>query len=353
MRRLKTIVAGVALAALACESAPTGEVAPAWRLVATPPPGYDRFLLAAAGADGVHVVAGKGAEGITIFKYDGSSLIEEYIVPPEREIELTDMAFAGGKGWVVGTERNEESPPPFKPYCLAYDGATWRELDLPDELGRINAIAPVNETAFWFLADADGATGGGAAGKYEGGVVTSYTANGFMQGISYSAADSCVYAVKSSSHNRAVFVSGNGGASWTREAVDVNAFGYELQYLKGCGSRPGELYVIGNYVGEGWGLIRREGTPGQGEYSLAFMDVVDPVLDNIGALAFDARGRGVAVGGDAALYFDGETWVKEETTEPVYFASVRPAPGGGFWAVATQGDIFGPGPEQAGLFYHP
>ena len=58
----------------------------------------------------------------------------------------------------------------------------------------------------------------------------------------------------------------------------------------------------------------------------------------------------MGVGKNAAVYFDGTRWYREELREPVNFDRVTPVAGKGFWALARA--LYNPhGP--AGIYFHP
>jgi hypothetical protein len=328
----------------ACEK--TNELDWGWVKVADVPAAYRVPEALAADGAAVYICAARTSDDrLVILKYLGGNFEEAYVSPYKfwEDAQFNDVAFYDGEGWAAGLKTTGEHGLTY--YLLNRENGVWRELKphgLPN--GIVTGAYPFKRRACW-LTGGGGHTRGGELFKYDDGAVTPYPALGTLTGFGVSASGPRAAAVRNRSGLPAgVYVSDDYGATWAAEEATFDAFGYEYQYTRGCAVRGDEAFIIANLVGEAWGIVRRAAP---GAYELSFLDVVDPVLDSIGQLAFDERGRGVAVGGDASVVYDGARWFKESIPGHAEFRDVTPAAGGGFWALISLG------PSDAALYYHP
>ncbi|MEE8639926.1 MAG: hypothetical protein V3T41_05910 [bacterium] len=333
---------------LCCGEAPRGELPPAWELRVALPDKYSAIEAVAARGSDLYIATREGLERI-ILKYDGRSFVKVYTVPEEYYeygVWFRDMAFVGAKGWAVGGTQNPTPPPFYLPFMVRFDGGRWAEVEITDKtLGSLNEIHPINEDDCW-LAGGENYLRGGQLLKYEGGEFKKYPRAGYI----CFARDSGVIYLPKSRPQPTVFVSADGGASWTEEAYDVDDFGYIFESLGRGWAFGEELHLLATYRSMVYGIAHRTGPPGEGVYELAFLEVNDPAFAGLRVLAFDDAGRGVGVGKNAAVYFDGTRWHREELREPVNFDRVTPAAGKGFWASGRA--LYNPhGP--AGIYFHP
>jgi hypothetical protein len=321
----------------------------AWAPVAVAPAGY-YFNDMATGPDGVYFVGEDSSEEparLAIFKYDGYEFAKVFVPPyGVGEASFRAIAFAGDKGWAVGGKSNENPPPFLIPLMYYYDGAEWRDVPVPNkECGSLNAVSPINGRDCWLLGKTDGSNGGNLI-KYEGGRFELYEEMGFKKAIAFSRDAGTIYTLAGSHKRPALAVSADRGASWVTESADVPTLGYKFEnWLPACAAGD-ELYLILKCEGVIWGIVRRSGPPGAGEYELEFLEVNDPEFANINDIAI-GRGRVAAVGLSAAAFDDGRGWRREQLPYEMALRQVAPAAGGGFWALIAVGA------SDAALYYHP
>ncbi len=359
---LKTIIYAAALltcAAVTC-GPPDPDVACAWEFRAAIPSGYSGgYGVAVNGAD-VYVTSVKENNNrLVILKFDGSKFTEDYVAPYENfeEADFRDIAFAAGVGWAVGAKMNPDAPPFYLPYIVRYSGSGWHDLDINDDsLGGFAAVSPVDGDECWLVGTISAGSPFGPNGvlvKYKAGDFKRYRELGTVWGPVYGATSRRVYAVDSATAQdyHTLLVSEDDGATWTRENISFYDLDYELQFLMAGDDNGDDFYLIGNFIGEAWGLVKRSGPVGDGLYELSFLEAVDPVFGDIHNVCFDDSGRGVAVGKNAALFYDGRSWTREELPGSLDFRDVAAAPEGGFWALAYTLDGFDWG--SGALYYHP
>ncbi len=345
-------VAAALICAANCGEAPTGMDPVAWVPVAVAPAGW-ALVGFAAQPGGVYFVGLDYAEEPArpaIFKYDGHEFAEVFVPPYEAdEAWLQAIAFAGDKGWAVGGKRSENPPPPFLPLMFYYDGENWREVAVPNkECGSLNAVSPINERDCWLLGEVD-SFGGGHLIKYEDGRFEVYEELGFKKAMAVARDTGTIYTPAGSHKRPALAISADRGASWVIESPAVPTLGYKFEnWLPACAAGD-DLYLILKCEGVIWGIVRRSGPPGTGEYELEFLEVNDPEFAKINDVAI-GPGRVAAVGLSASAFDYGRGWRREQLPYEIVLRQVAPAAGGnGFWAFGYNENIMG----RTELLYHP
>jgi hypothetical protein len=307
---------------------------------------------------GVYLVGntpGHDAEGFYrsyILKYDGYKLTTEFAIQytEPQAVVIKDIAFYRDSGWAVGGESNGETG--FEPFLIYFDGGVWKERIIENEVGAIKAIYPINDHSFWIIGDKESVFSTyGRLIKYESGVFKYFDGIGRVDFGCYSAETGYFYCPRrdgfsGTSHFN---VTADGGNTWFSEILPGEYFGYSLEDIRDLTAAGDALFMTCDFAGSFSGAIKRRGAPGSGEYSLSFLSNKSGDFGGIKAAAFEKGGRGLAVGNDASVLYDGAAWAVEELPYPFAFAGIAPTREGGFWAFGENTGAMG----RWELLYHP
>jgi|GEM_PF-1920697 len=306
-----------------------------------------------------------------IMTYAEGEFRVEYESPPEYKFaDLADIAFerSGDKGWAVGQKREGEGS--SKPFVLVYEprAREWKEEDVTglDEAA-FSKVMPINDKEIWVLIDHSYHSGDheGLLAKYSNGELNVFKALGPVTAIypytRYS--PMTLYAVSYARDGYApgelpkVYISADAGASWAEETFPEDLMqGRVISRAYAGGAFGPDLYILIECGNNGWGVVRRTGAPGVGEYELAFLAYGGPYLTALNSIAFrnphsPPRGisaDGVTVGRDTSVVFDEGTVYLEKLPYALDLTAVVLYGGNGFFAVGKN-EAFG-GWE---LLYHP
>jgi len=276
-----------------------------------------------------------------IYRYASQELIEEFSQAGDMMTSINGLDFAGDNGWAFGTEYDENATPKWKPWLIHYDGAAWSEVTVPASLGTDifeGAAAPGDSC--WLLS-LDENQGGFRLSLYKGGAFQEFPALTDAYRIGYSREENLLFVLPDDPRDADIMVTADDGATWQAEPFNVNAYGDAIQHLLPGADGGGAYYFIAELTEDRWGVVKRTGAPGEGVYTVAFVRTSSEGFGDLKALAMSDGGRGVAVGDNAALYFDGARWNGETCPEGIVFDSAAAVPDG-FWAVGS-----------AALYFHP
>jgi len=341
-------VLGVALVFLvgACDG-PTGPQPPAWLEAARFPDGFGVSGLAAAADGAVYAVGVYSAQPATVFRVSGDGLEVVYSSPYEGG--FYSVAVTGAEVWAAGSKRVANHS---YPYLVHYDGAAWEELDIPADvpIAVFGTAYAAPGGVVWF-------GGGDAVYTYRNGVwrcVFYIGVPDFNRQLSLAVTPggrAFVASVKDKLPT--VSVSDDGGASWTDERLAPRYGNYELVFTQD------DLLITAAAEGlvvratfhepttetdcEGL-LMRDDGPPGEGNYTLAFFAPHGPYFYSIDALAFADADNGYALGSLTSVAVRGGEWSMDNVPE-WWSPNFKEAAAGptAYWAVAetylSQNDI--------------
>jgi hypothetical protein len=352
--------------ALSCGEA-LGPEPPAWVTRATFPEGTGQIGGLAADSLRGYVYAAAGGKGSSvIWRYDGRGFSEDYAPPYEYgEAWLTDIAYAGSVGWAAGGKvaGGEDSP-----YLIRnFSRSEWLEVPLATNTrGSISAVQPANDHVCWFTVCDDYIRvinrRRGTLARYRDGEVEVYPDLGEVTCAVSSAGGGrsggyVVFAAEAVAGgtrvgDSRVFVSADGGASWADERLEFHSpVGEAMAEVRAECALGTDLYLFVDFANGYNGVVKRTGPPGQGEYELVFYATEGSnfkwLNDVVVADGNIHHARGMAVGYDTSVVYDGPGWKIEEVAYPANIEYVAPSADGGFWAAAedlTSG--------RSELFYH-
>lgn len=327
-RALATAAAAVfVLCAAACDDEPTYNRSLSWNKVARFPEEVMPNGLLAASPDGkVYVLACDISQEFrprsVIYLYDGRRL-EEFFRPAYERCDIRDIKYAYNTLWAVGGKKVGGD---YRPYVAKYDGARWREVDVPGSISEssFSRAFPVSPEACWF-------TTWRAVYKYDRGVWQKKFYDGSrVYDMPIAVTDGGKVFVPMVAMYRSsvwtVNVSDDGGATWHAETVDLGEELYRISYWYHFPIAVGgeTLYLSAKLKtkaslpqGESkdyLGIIKRDpGPAGRGLYELAFLasSSTAPVKDFRG-MAFHDAGNGRAVGYLTSVALEHGEWATEE-----------------------------------------
>ncbi len=362
-----------------CTETPLDPISPGWVKIGT-------FLLSRYGGlnsifvdDGA--VWGAGYEDnspktsfiAVIIRYRGGVFELEYASPIEYEYaELACIAFNeqyNRSGWAVGVKEENSN---WGPLILRREQGTgvWTEVNINGNLNSavISTVLPINEDKCWLLLDDHYYSGehDGVLAKYSGGELTAYDALGPVTAVypyTRYIPRTLLYALTYAEDGYAagevpkMYVSADEGASWYVEPVPRD-YGLGRKVMRSWvrGNFGPTVYVVAEFDNGAWGVIKRTGAPGAGEYELVFLAYPGPYFTDLNGVAFrdapsDPYGisvDGVAVGKDTTVVFDEGNVYFEKLPYASELSCVIPNLGTGYFAVGKS-EPFG----SYDLLYHP
>lgn len=362
---LTKVLTAICLLGVGCSDGPWEPYPPAWTPV-TPIPYAEIHAIAVKDSDperGVYAVGNKeyrGGGGIEpkqwfyksyIKRYDGYEFTEVYAIEHTRRIWLNDVDFAGRKGWAVGGKERPNGGPPYLPLMVYFDGDAWKEIPVHNKsLGSLQKVYAINENECWLIGDKTSEVGGGdTLIKYSYGNFTIYGPYPYFREAAYARGVDLFYAGEVFGEDHEIFMTADRGATWHWEKVRFDTLGYKLERVDVSCAVGADLYLIAKFVGDCWGLVRRTGVPGAGVYELIFLSNKSANFYNIKSVAFEETGRGLAVGLEASVFYDGQDWRLEKLPYRIAFKEVEAAGGGGFWAFGENIGVM----SRWELLYHP
>ena len=282
-----------------------------------------------------------------ILSYDGYKITEEFVIAAEGA-QLNDIAFYGDVGWAVGSYQRFGDEGLYKPLMVEYRRGVWKEVRLnSDEVGSLNAVFPVSESALWLIADPN-SSGGGRLYKYDGTRFKRVERFTSVRRGAYGTKTGAFYVTPGTPPGETrLSLTYDGGQTWYDEKPSFKGIGYTPFRVDVACAIGDALYLTVEFEGFGSGIIRRTGDPGKGEYELVFFSYISPAFHDIRTIAFEDPGKGVAVGTEGSVYFDGETWHVESLPYRLGFRDVGLAAGGGFFALTDNATF-----SRKELFYH-
>jgi hypothetical protein len=337
-RLLVGALAVLALITLSCGE-PLGPQTPAWVEVARLPDYYQTTALAAGSGDVVYVAVDPNTNlPAKILRGAGGGLEEIYTAPYEGG--FSSITVAGPNIWAAGYKHVAGA---YSPYLVHYDGSAWREVDVP---------ADFPSSAFEYSFAAPGGVvwfgGGDAVYTYRNGVwgrVFYIGAPDFDRRL-YLAVTPGGRAFVASVKDKlpTVSVSDDGGASWTDERLASRYGNFELVFTQDdllITAAAEGLVVRATFHEPTTGtdceglLIRDDGPPGEGLYTLAFFAPQGPYFYSIDALAFADADNGYALGSLTSVAVRGGDWAMDNVPEwwSPNFKEAAAGPNA-YWAVA-------------------
>lgn len=284
-----------------------------------------------------------------IMKYDGYKLTYDFIIEYEqpREKELNAVAFFGNKGWAAGGKAAAGGG--YEPLVLILGSNGWREIKLSGAPRvSIEAIFPIDENSFWFLAKEPN-TGDRRIFKYKQGEVISYPqAPAVMLGFYLPSVGFSAYK-RNYDIETNYLVSTADGSAWFTEKIPPTAIGYEIERVVAVTGIGRELYLICSMEREYYAILKRTGPLGEGKYELVFLSNNSANFGGLNHGAFDGTRRGVFVGNETSLFFDGVGWQLEQLPYPLVIKKAAGSSGGGFWAYGENTETLG----RWELLFHP
>jgi hypothetical protein len=351
--RAAAAVAAVAflLAAASCEESPTSALAPAaWVPMAVIPGDYSAQAIASNYLDGVLAAGSYYDENYVghaaILRYRGGAFDVEFMSPNDAgEVILYDMDAAGR--YAVGTYDAHERHTDPRPYMLAFDQSyvVWREVPLEPVEGENMTQVVLSRRACWLLIGTTGPTGGRLY-KYKGeGAVEKQEGLPYFASVAASPKGDTIFGAAYAPHSRYnAVMSFDGGSSWRIEEIPPIGQGLRVMFVNAGCAVGQDLYFYVQFERGGAGILRRSGSPTDGEYKVVFYMPVG----NFTAVAAADDGRIMAVGAKTSVLFDGANWQAEQLPYPLNFRGVIAAPGGGFFALGYNEAVW-----QREILYHP
>jgi hypothetical protein len=293
-----------------------------------------------------------------IYKYDGSSLTEDFVSPYE-DSSFYAIDFLGECGWSVGSKKVNSVSEPFLVY---YDGDNWDEVIIRnDEVGTLKSVSCIDEKGCWLLSQNEEWPYKLTLIRYINGGLEVYGCLNDIVAAVYNPVDGMIYVLRDlnstlgGSHDWRFAISADGGKTWALEEVAFDGEHFEFSgfygYEKSLSAVPGALYinatVDSNGVRYDGGVVKRTGPPGEGTYEPLFFSRRGPYFWDTRSIAFEDAYNGIAVGHVTSVVFDDPDWVLEDVTqENLIFEDITTGPDG-YWAIAEGGS-----PGDA-LMYHP
>lgn len=349
-----------------------------WQRFASLPRGYDVYAIDSSGFSTWVVVRAEGLKNL-ILKYEDGTFSTQYESPYEfGDTWLTDIAFTSPykPGWAGGGRRDNSKR---IPYLLKYNVAReeWAEETLPTGIeGVITRIRPMADGyGCWLVIDErfnDGyfynweLRGKGKLALYRYGELKIFENLGNVSAaasrdpqyphVIFAVEDALVHG--GAADSAAVFVSKDAGGTWAEERVSsLFVHDYKIEGLYAAEADGLTLYLLADFEPDNcWGIIKRTGLPGAGEYELIFLAPQGPYFRDIRDVAFrDPTGEkpgigvdGIAAGDETTVVFvDGAAYM-EKLPYPTKIVSAEAANGNGFWA-AGENKVTG----NFELLYHP
>jgi hypothetical protein len=372
--------AGSALAAVAalvaCSDGPLEPAAPGW-VTAAYFPSESRYVNAVSAEYGVYAVAGSDSyQCNSIIKLSEGAWEADYTAPENvglHDIKVSYDTDSYAVGVISGPHYS------YRPYILwrPAEGNGWAKLDVPNlPDGAALQVAGAADGGGWLVIsneyyEPSGGVRPGILAKFSGtssrvfyalgNVTFAYSPRPPWPGIAFAVEYPGYHGFYGSGGGR-VFVSLDGGASWTEERLPPNAArGRVIKSAFAAAIDGRELYLVADLGGGATGVIRRTGAPGAGYYEPVFISPVSPYFMNVAALAFREMATAsrpgepygvscdaVAVGEQTAVVVNDGLWRLERLAVPTEFYGVVPRRGNGF--VAWGVDL---GMGGTKLFYHP
>ncbi len=338
------------LAAPSCEGpSESGPAPPAWAAMAVVPAGYYVQGIASDYHEGVLAAGGCHDESYVghgvVLRYRSGAFDVEFISPNDAgNVILYDMDPGGG--YAAGTYETYEPRTTRKPYMVALDRSRFEWYEVPLETVEGESITQVVRTgrACWLLIGTTGPRGGELY-KYKGeGVVEKQDGLPYFASVAASSQEDTIFGASHVSHGRYnAAMSFDGGTTWRKEEIAVNAPGYEIMFVDAGCAAGRALYFYVRFEGGGVGIVRRSGSPTSGKYELVYFIP----RGNFMAAAADVDGRIAAVGLKTSVIFDGGRWRVEELPYPLDLYRVIPAPHGGFLGLGNNEAVW-----QREVLYH-
>ncbi len=259
------------------------------------------------------------------------------------EAGFYDIASADGYVWAVGYKKIVSY---YEPYAVKFDGQKWEEISFPKSFGEtyLNSISGVNFDFWWVVGERGVYTydRGVWEKRLHAGLLSDYYVTVSPHGRTFAYCE-----VGGSSPGAVIYISDNGGVSWSSERPKINNKNFTGGELPGAalctwGERLCAAVILNpassakvperaTYYGV---LIRDEAPPGDGSYELAFFAPEGPYVSYVRALAFRPEGRGYLVGKETSIRYEDGVWVLEVLApwRPEFFHVT--AGFSGFWATA-------------------
>jgi hypothetical protein len=299
------------------------------------------------------------------------------------------MAFAGPEGSVfedvsilspgVIAVGNRAENGALKPYVVRYDRAseTAEEVPVPALPGCTFSAAYSNafDTAWLLLSDHAAAyygvragipvlykEGGFSAFEQLGTVTGAYdtgTSNWVFYGLEY-AGDNPVPGSLGPAYDgpAALYITDNLGASWFNESIPSAFGGRPVHSAVLLEAVRGKLFIGVRFADGAYGVVKRTGGVGQGEYELLFLSYQGPFFHELRAFAwrddvhtiieYGITCDAVGVGDMTSVKYDGGGWTEEALPYPLELVDISASYDSGF--VAAGYDITYGG---WALLYHP
>jgi len=334
-----------------CADAPTGARATLWVSVNTFPDETHAIKGLAGGDGGVVYAVGTAysPDRGVVYRYDGTGITEVF-VSPYTATAFNSVSSAGGEIWAVGKKANNGNT--SRPYVVRNAAGRWEEVEGIPEDGEYGLRSVVRTTGgrIWMAGDKTVYTI--EDGVWRTALRFDRPASGTLRVTENGRA--FFYLFDGPADTASIFVSEDGGASWTKETLPRNygfftvqdignavpAVGGERYYIAvRLRGRSGDEEILYN------GILERDGAPpGEGSYEIVFMAPLGPYFNDIRDMAFYSETDGYAVGYLTSLARNDGEWVMEELPAAwraeawqIIF-SVITASSAGYWAVGTPHD---------------
>jgi hypothetical protein len=298
-------------------------------------------------------VDGEGFYSSYILKYDGYKLTKEFTLKYAAPggVTFNNIKFCGDKGWLGGGKLKEAGG--YEPLLISFDGRGWKEDKVTNnEVGSINAIYPIDGTSFWLVGNKESAVSlGGRVFKYERGGFKCFNEVGRVDLACYSPEMGFFYCFIADVTRRGniINMTVDGGNTWFYETVPKGYLGYGVEDISDLAAFKDSLFLTCDFTHEFSGIIARQGPAGAGEYSLTFLSNNSGFFGGVSAATFEKTGRGLAVGNEASVLFDGRAWAIEKLPYPIAFRGIAASRENGFWAFGENIGAMG----RWELLYHP
>ncbi len=296
--------------------------------------------------EGVVFIAGServspGKRRAVIYKFENGSLDTAFTAPAESSFNAVagNYHFGGyvyAAGWII--EGGDK-----RPYLVTFDKSDWKEVAVPDwvEGAAFGDLAlAYSSGSCWLITRSH-------VYSYKGGVwrerLNTPDPAYYFDYVAATAKGRVFVSRKYGGSSPVIFVSDDGGVSWAEERPVLESPVYLTSNTDAVAAGGGKLFILADlrynadsvynqYRGV---LVRNEGPPGGGEYSLSFLAPHGPYVYDLKALAFKSEDYGFATGPLTSLALDDGIWYQEVVpeTRPIFYAVAAGV--NRFWAVGT------------------